>query len=153
MRETSSVQAVNAPVQRVYATLSNFENLRPAIERLRNDSNLHEKLREEGHADAIELLSQIELTADTISIPAPMLGTVSMKVIDREENKCIKIQTEQSPIAATLWIQCLPVTEYTSKLRLTIDADIPFMLKAMVGSKVKNGIEKLAEGLARIPYL
>lgn len=152
MKETSQVQQVYAPVERVYTTLSNFDNLRPVIERMKTDENLKQKLQEAGHAEAIDQLAQIELNQDSVSIPAPMIGNISLQIIEREENKCIKIQTTKSPIAATLWIQVLPVSEYTSKLRLTIDADIPFMLKAIIGSKVKDGIEKLAEGLARIPY-
>ena len=37
-------------------------------------------------------------------------------------------------------------------MKLTIDADIPFMLKAMVGSKLKDGVEKIADALAMINY-
>ncbi len=152
MKEESSVKQIYAPVERVYATLSNLENLRPLIERAQTDEALREKMREAGHEGAIAELDKIELTADSISVPASMLGTISMRIIDREEGKCIKFQTEQSPIKANFWIQTLPVTADTSKMRLTIDADIPFMLRAMVGKKLKEGIEKVADALAMIQY-
>lgn len=152
MKEESSVKQIYAPVERVYATLSNLENLRPLIERAQTDEALREKMREAGHEGALEELQKVEITADSIAIPASMLGTISMRIIDREEGKCIKFQTEQSPIKANFWIQTLPVTADTSKMRLTIDADIPFMLKAMVGKKLKEGIEKVADALAMIQY-
>lgn len=152
MKESSSVKAVNAPVERVYSTLANLENLRPLLDRARNDENLKEKLSQSGQANALDSLANVELTNDSISIPASMVGTVSMTIIEREENKCIKFATDKSPVKANLWIQVLPVTDSTSKMKLTVDADIPFMLKPMIGSKLKDGIDKVADALAMINY-
>lgn len=152
MKESSSVKNISAPVERVYATLSNLENLRPLIERAQNDEGLREKMRQTGQGNALEQLKDIEITADSIALPTPMFGTISMHIIEREEGKCIKFETQQSPVKANLWIQTLPVSSDQSKMKLTIDADIPFMLKAMVGSKLKDGVEKIADALAMINY-
>jgi hypothetical protein len=46
----------------------------------------------------------------------------------------------------------LPVTEMTSKLRVTLDADLNFFVKQMLGSKLEKGVEKLADMLAIMPY-
>jgi hypothetical protein len=64
----------------------------------------------------------------------------------------VKFETAQSPLPFNLWIQVLPVTETTSKMKVTVDADIPFMLKGMVSGPLKDGIEKIADALAMIPY-
>lgn len=152
MKESSSIKQVNAPVERVYATLSDLNNLRPLIERAQTDETLKEKMREAGQENALDSLKDVTLTSDTLEIPAPMVGTISLRIIEREENKCIKFVTDKSPVNANLWIQVLPETESTSKLKLTIDADIPFMLKAMVGSKIREGIEKVADAIAMIQY-
>ncbi|MBQ1797172.1 MAG: SRPBCC family protein, partial [Prevotella sp.] len=58
----------------------------------------------------------------------------------------------QSPMPFNLWIQVLPVTETTSKMKLTLKADIPFMLKGMVSRPLQDGLEKIADALAQIPY-
>lgn len=152
MKESSSVKTVNAPVEQVYATLSDLENLRPLLDRLQNDEALREKIKQEGQEKTIDSLQNITLTSDSIAVPAPMIGQVAMRIIEREENKCIKFETEQSPVKANLWIQVLPETDTTSKLKLTIDADIPFMLKPMIGSKLKDGIDKMADVIAMIKY-
>lgn len=152
MKESSSIKQVNAPVERVYATLSDLNNLRPLIERAQTDETLKEKMREAGQENALDSLKDVTLTSDTLEIPAPMVGTISLRIIEREENKCIKFVTDKSPVNANLWIQVLPETESTSKLKLTIDADIPFMLKSMVGSKIREGIEKVADAIAMIQY-
>lgn len=152
MKVESSVKQVNAPVEKVYSTLSNLENLRPILDKARTDERIKEHLRAEGREDAMESLANVELTNDSIALPVPMFGTISMRIINREENKCVKFETEQSPVNANMWIQVLPVTDATSKMRLSIDADIPFMFKAMVGSKLKDGVEKLADMLSAINY-
>lgn len=152
MKAESSVKQIYAPVDRVYNTLSNLENLRPLLDRVQNDETIREKVREAGQESAFEGLQNLELTNDSIAIPAGMMGTVSMRIVSREENKCIKFETDQSPIQAKLWIQVLPVTADTSKMRLTVDADVPFLLKGVVGGKLQEGIEKVADALAMINY-
>lgn len=149
----SKIKQINAPVERVYTTLSNLENLRPLLDHIQNNEAVKEKIREAGQDPAqLERLKDVTLTEDRIAFPAPMVGEVALAVVEREENKCIKFQTEQSPVEANLWIQVLPVTDTTSKMRLTIKADLNPMMKMMIGSKIENGLDQFAEMLARIPY-
>lgn len=149
----SNIKQVMAPVERVYARLSNLENLQPLIDNARDNEALKEKIREAGQDPAqLEMLSKVILTPDRITMPTSMMGDVALAIIDREENRCIKFQTEQSPVEANLWIQVLPVTDTTSKMRLTLKADLNPMIKMMVGSKIKTGLEQLADMLAMIPY-
>jgi carbon monoxide dehydrogenase subunit G len=50
------------------------------------------------------------------------------------------------------WIQVLPVNETTSKMKVTVKADIPFMLAGMVAGPIQDGVEKIADALAQVPY-
>ena len=110
----SSVKQVNAPVERVYPVISDLERLRPVIEMAQNNEMTKEKLREAGQDPAqLEKLKDMNLTSDRVSFPAPMVGEVAVAIIEREENKCVKFETEKSPIDANLWIQVLPVTDTT----------------------------------------
>lgn len=149
----SNIKQINAPVERVYEKLSNLENFRPVLENMQNNEMVKEKIREAGQDPAqLEKLKDVVLTADSVSFPVPMMGEMSLRIIEREENRTIKFQTEQSPIDANFWIQVLPVTDLTSKLRLTLKADLNPMIKMMIGSKLKDGIDKFADMLSMIPY-
>lgn len=149
----SNIKQINAPVERVYEKLSNLENFRPVLENMQNNEMVKEKIREAGQDPAqLEKLKDVVLTADSVSFPVPMMGEMSLRIIEREENRTIKFQTEQSPIDANFWIQVLPVTDLTSKLRLTLKADLNPMVKMMIGSKLKDGIDKFADMLSMIPY-
>ena len=149
----SSVKQVNAPVERVYAVLSDMERLRPMIELAQNNEMLKEKLREAGQDPAqLEKLKDMNWTSDRISFPAPMVGEIALAIVEREQDRCVKFQTEKSPIEANLWIQVLPVTSTTSKMRVTIKADLNPMIKMMVGSKLEKGIDQFADMLCMLPY-
>ena len=86
------------------------------------------------------------------SVSVPPVGKVTLKIIEREELKCIKFEAENSPVPFNLWIQLLPVTETTCKMRVTVKADIPIFLKPMIGNKLKDGVDKIADVLAMLPY-
>ena len=149
----SSVKQVNAPVERVYSVISDLERLRPVIEIAQNNEMIKEKLREAGQDPAqLEKLKDMNLTSDRVSFPAPMVGEVAVAIIEREENKCVKFETEKSPVDANLWIQVLPVTDTTSKMRVTLKADLNPMMKMILGSKLEKGIDQFADMLCMLPY-
>lgn len=144
----SSIKQIAAPQQKVYDTLADLRNLEALKERFA-------QLKGQLPADEQEKLGQLKdvhFDADSIAASAPMVGEIKLRIIDREPPKTIKFASEQSPVSMVLWIQLLPVTAETSKMRLTIDADIPFFLKGMVQKPLQEGIEKIADALAMVPY-
>ena len=131
----SSVKQIPYPQQAVYNMLSDLTNIERVKDRVPEDK-----------------LKDLSFDKDSISISVPPVGAVSMRIIEREEPKTIKFESANSPMPFNFWIQLLPVNETESKMRLTIKADIPFMLKGMVTKPLQERIEKIAEALAMIPY-
>ena len=60
--------------------------------------------------------------------------------------------THSSPIPVNLWIQILPVTDHSSKMKLTMKAEVNPFIKAMVKKPLQEGIEKVADALQMIQY-
>lgn len=118
----------------VYAMLSDLSNLERVKDKLPEDK-----------------IKDLSFDSDSLSISAPM-GSVAMRIVEREEPKCIKFATEKSPISANLWIQILPEGEAAAKMKLTIKADINPFIKGMVAKPLQEGLEKIADVLAMIPY-
>ena len=87
-----------------------------------------------------------------MTISVDPVGAITLRICEREEPKCVKFEAVQSPLPFNLWIQILPVTETTSKMKLTLKADIPFMLRGMVSGPLEDGLEKIADALAQIQY-
>ena len=89
---------------------------------------------------------------DEATVNVPPVGNVTIRVVEREEPKCIKLEAVGSPIPVTLWIQIIPNGAEGSKMRVVVKAEINFMLKAMIEKPLKEGIEKIAEALSLIAY-
>ena len=113
-----------------------------------SDLNNIERVRDRIPEDKIK---DLKFDSDSVSISSPM-GSVTLRVVEREEPKCIKFETEKSPVPMNLWIQMLPTSETESKLKVTISADLPFFMAAMAKKPLEEGVEKIAEALAMIPY-
>ena len=99
-----------------------------------------------------EQLQNFTFDADSVSADVPMLGSVAVEVIERDEPKCVKFGSRQSPMSFNVWLQVVPDGEQASKLKVTVDADIPFMLKGMVSGPLQQGVEKIADVLAALNY-
>jgi hypothetical protein len=97
-------------------------------------------------------LQNMSFDNDNISVNVPPIGKIALRIVDREEPKCVKYQSVDSPLPFNLWVQMLPVTETTSKIKVTLDAELNFMIKGIVSKPLQEGLEKLADGLSRIRY-
>ena len=143
----SSVKQIPHSQKSVYAMLSDLSN----IQRLKD--HLPEEATDNDEMNKVkDKLKNLSFDQDSLSINVDPIGQVSMRIIERDEPKMIKLESEKSPFAFTFWIQVLPVTEASSKMKLTIDADIPFFAKSMVAKPLQEGIEKIADALAMIPF-
>ena len=131
----SSVKQIAYPVEDVYRNISDLSNLERVRDRVPEDK-----------------LDSFKFDSDSVEVSVPPVGTIKLRIIEREENKCVKFETEQSPMPFNLWIQVLPVTETESKMKVTVQADIPFMLKGMVSGPLQDGVEKIADALSQIPF-
>lgn len=151
----SQIKQVAAPQERVYAKLSDLNNLASIKERI-NDPAARERIKaqipEEKLKEVEKHLESLEFDADTVSLNVPPVGKMAIKIIEREPSKCVKFESTSSPIHFNLWVQMLPVTDETSKMRLTIKADLNPFIKAMVEKPLREGVDKLADMLSMIPY-
>ena len=115
------------------------------MEDLNNIEGIKERLPQ-------DKIKDLTYSRDEASVSVPPLGNVTLRVIDREEPKCIKLEVAGSPIPVLIWIQIIPNGEEASKMRVVAKAEINFMLRSMVEKPLKEGLEKIAEALSLIAY-
>lgn len=132
----SSIKQIPYPVEDVYRNISDLSNLERVRDRVPQDK-----------------LQDFQFDNDSVQVSVSPVGTIKLRICEREENKCVKFETEQSPLPFNLWIQVLPVDSANSKMKVTVQADIPFMLKGMVSGPLQDGVEKIADALSQIPYV
>jgi len=131
----SSVREIPYSQQAVYNRLS--------------DLSLSEQVRDQLPEDKRE---DITFDGETITMSVPPVGNVSIRICDREEPKTIKYETVESPLPFNLWVQLLPITENSCKMRLTIKADLNPFVRGMISKPLQAGLEKLADAIASGTY-
>lgn len=135
MKFESRVKVIPASQSAVYGKLSDLSNLEKIKSRLPEDK-----------------VKNLEFTADTLSAEISPVGTVTLEIVEREPEKCIKFGTTTSPLPFNLWIQIVSTGEAECKIKLTIGMELNPFMKIMVQKPLQEGLEKMADMLALIQY-
>ncbi|MCF0194348.1 MAG: hypothetical protein HUK00_04110 [Bacteroidaceae bacterium] len=101
---------------------------------------------------ALDGVRKLIITSDTLTFPGSPIGDITLAVVERESPKCIKFELQDAPLKANMWVQLLPATDGGTRMKLTVRADLNFMMKAMIGSKLQKGVDGLAQMLSQLPY-
>ncbi len=131
----SSTKYIQASQEAVYGKLSDLNNLEQVKERLPEDK-----------------VKNLSFDADSLTVEVSPVGKITLQIVEKEPCKCIKFGTVTSPLPFNLWIQLLPVADNECKMKLTIGMELNPFMKAMVQKPLQEGVEKMADALALIPY-
>ena len=125
----SKQQQVLRPAEQIYAVISRFDNLTPAL------------------ADKVE---EWQATEDSCSFKAKGF-TVKLRIAEKEAPKTIKIVGDDGgvPMDFAFWIQLQEVSAADTRLRLVLRIDLNMMMKMMIGNKLQGALDQIAEGIAR----
>ena len=132
----SKVSSIPCDARTVYQSLGNLENLNRVREFIPQDK-----------------VQELEISSDSIRMKVDGLGQkITIRIVDKEENKMLKFGLDDIPMQANFWIQLVEVSPTDTRIRLTLHADIPFMFKMMLDKKIQTGMDQASEMLAKFPY-
>ena len=131
----SSVKHIPYPQENVYRNISDLNNLERVRDRVPQDK-----------------VNSFSFDRDTVTVDVSPVGAITLRIVERDEPKCVKFETEQSPMPFTLWIQVLPVDEQNSKMKVTVKAELNPFIKGMVEKPLQEAVEKIADALAQVQY-
>ena len=125
---TSKQHRILRPAEQIYAAISRFDNLTPAL------------------ADKVE-----EWRADEETCSFKAKGfTVKLRMDERVAPKHVKIVGDGGvPMDFAFWIQLHKVSDSDTRLRLVLHAELNMMMKMMIGGKLQDAVDQIAEGIAR----
>ena len=132
----SSIKPIPYPVENVYRNISDLSNLERVRDRIPEDK-----------------INDFSFDEDTVTLNVQPVGELKLRICDREEPKCVKFETVQSPVPFNVWIQVLPVDENSSKMKVTVKAELNPFIKSMVEKPLQDGVEKIADALAQVHYV
>lgn len=97
-------------------------------------------------------IRDLKYDSNSVSFRVDPVGEVRFNIIERETNKLIKLKSENLPFETFLWIQLVQKTENDTKMKITLRADLNPLIKGMVSKPLKEGINKIADLIAELPY-
>jgi hypothetical protein len=131
----SAVKKIDTNEKDIFNTLSDLRNI--------------EKIKEKIPQDKIK---EVILEQDSISFVVDPIGSISLKIIEREPFRTIKFTAEKSPIDFLVWIQLKEITASETALKVTLKADLNVMLKMVASKPLDQFVNMLAEALAGLSY-
>lgn len=141
----SDIKIIQQNNEVVYNYLSDFKNLSVFF----NEYTLAQLSQQIPNTK----ITSFECDFDSCRFTLSNSGEAGIRIIERESPKTIKLTgTGKIPFDMFVWIQILPLSEYQSKIRVTLHADLNMMMKMVAGKKMSEGVNKIAEALAHLPY-
>lgn len=125
---------------------------------LHNDVDIFRVLSDLSKLDLIkdqipeDKIKDFKFDSDSCSFRVDPVGKVRFNVIEREPNKLVKFKSENLPFDVFLWIQLVQKAEKDTKMKMTLRAELNPFIKGMVSKPLKEGLEKISDVIASLPY-
>ena len=131
----SSVKTIDSPQESVYDLLSDLTHINSFKDQIPQD-----------------LIKDLSFDKDTLTLSIVPVGKISFHIIERNPHTCIKFQASNSPVPLSLWIQIVSINESSCKAKVTAGLEVNPFMKGMIQKPIKDGLEKMIEVIARLPY-
>jgi len=139
-RIESRIEQVPYSQQSVYNKVSDLSNLKYLAGSIPEDQKNQFKVED------------LVCSPDRVSCTVSPVGQIELGVVARDPCKCVKMETLRSPVKLTLWIQIVSTGDSSSKIKLTVDADLNLFMAKMIEKPLTEAVYKLAEMLSKLPY-
>jgi ribosome-associated toxin RatA of RatAB toxin-antitoxin module len=131
---TSKVKDIPYNVRSVFSILSDMSNL----------ERFKDRIPEEDAA-------KFSCDTDSFHLETPT-GKITFRIVNRDPDKTIKFRSSDSPFLLNLWIQLKPESEQATKMKMTLRIDLNPVLKSALSKMITEGLDKISDALAAIPY-
>jgi carbon monoxide dehydrogenase subunit G len=130
------------PAEEVFNTLSNLEGLRNLIAGIPSDKISDEQRQQ---------LESVKVTADSISFPAGPVGDVTLRLKETVSPTLIRLEGVGTPVPLSITMDITPILPTQCKGKVTIDIQIPAMLKPMVSGPLQKMTDQFGQMLRNLP--
>ena len=128
---------VNLPAETLYGRMSNFGEIRERIPSLPED--LRAKLGTVQFPDD-----------DTMSFTAPGVGEMKFRIVERNAPNQVKMLADTGVIPIYVVLDLDDKGDEGTDVGATIEAEIPMMLKPLIGGKLQEAADKFGEMFAQL---
>ena len=123
----SKTITVNQPFEEVYGKVSDLKNLDQFRDRIPKEYTVN-----------------FECDTDYVQFRVAPVGDLLLRIVERGADK-IRLNVEKLPFKAEMSMNIGNVSPSETNIQLVLDADIPFFVKHIVGNKLEEGMDKIAD--------
>lgn len=123
----SKTITVNKPFEEVYGKVSDLKNLEQFRDRIPKEYTVN-----------------FECDTDYVQFRGAPVGDLLLRIVERGTDK-IRLNVEKLPFKAEISMNIGNVSPSETNIQLVLDADIPFFVKHIVGNKLEEGMDKIAD--------
>lgn len=132
---TSEIKILPYNDSEVFSVLSDLSNLEFVKDRIPQDK-----------------IKDFSFDKDSCTISVDPVGKIRFNIIERVANSYVKFQAEQVPFGLDLVVELHNSDADKTELKLTVNANLNPFIKPMVSKPLQQGLDKMAEALAMLPY-
>lgn len=123
----SKTITVNKPFEEVYGKVSDLKNIEQFRDRIPKEYTVN-----------------FECDTDYVQFRVAPVGDLLLRIVERGADK-IRLNIEKLPFKAEMSMNIGNVSPSETDIQLVLDADIPFFVKHIVGNKLEEGMDKIAD--------
>lgn len=123
----SKTITVNKPFEEVYGKVSDLKNIEQFRDRIPKEYTVN-----------------FECDTDYVQFRVTPVGDLLLRIVERGADK-IRLNIEKLPFKAEMSMNIGNVSPSETNIQLVLDADIPFFVKHIVGNKLEEGMDKIAD--------
>ena len=123
----SKTITVNKPFEEVYGKVSDLKNIEQFRDRIPKEYTVN-----------------FECNTDYVQFRVAPVGDLLLRIVERGADK-IRLNVEKLPFKAEMSMNIGNVSPSETNIQLVLDADIPFFVKHIVGNKLEEGMDKIAD--------
>ena len=129
----SRIGIIKESAAKIYTFMSDFDNFRDLIPQ--------------------DQVSNWESTGDTCKFDARGIGTVGLKIIEKEPDKLVKMTNDGGkPVPFFVWIQIKEVAENDSRIKITAEVKLNAIMASMIKKPLKSFVDTLVSQAEHIEF-
>ena len=100
--------------------------------------------------EQLSKIGEVRFTEDSIVIKAAAVGEITLKMTERVAPTHVKFAAAGVPVKMETSVNLSPASVDSTNLITELDVDVPAMLKPMVGPKMQEAADKMADMIAML---
>lgn len=129
----SDIKTISSSEEMVFGILSDLSNLKKVADNPEFSSKVND----------------LQYDTDSVSFAVPGFGRLGLRISERLPFSKIRMISENAPVSLNIEVNLNALSTTETSMQLVLNADLPPMIKMMVGNKLQDGVNAIADLLAR----